>query len=112
MELPEDRVTPVELVPVLPAKRRGGLSLRVTLGAMAIVALGLGLWANHARQVRAGLEMIRQHRGMYYYDFEYVNYVFVAKPKSWAPRWLINLVGIECLHDVNYVRIVDPVLQR
>lgn len=93
--------------PQMP-RRRGGLSLRVSLGMMAFLAIVLGFWANHARQMREATAMIRKHHGMYYYDFEYLDYVFVAKPRSWAPQWMRALIGDECLHDVVYVRITDP----
>ena len=90
-------------------KRRKGLSLRVMLGLMVVVAVGLGIWANEVRQNKAAITMVRQHHGMYYHEFEYdENYTFVDRPKSWATRWLRDLVGDENLHDVTYLRIVDP----
>ena len=63
---------------------RRGLSLRALLILLAGVAVGLGAWANHLRQVRAAAALIRQHGGMYYFDFEYdpKTYTYPAQPTS------------------------------
>jgi hypothetical protein len=103
--IPEKSSSPTSTRP--PSRWRKGLSLRLAMGLIVLVAVAFGAWMHHLRTLRAGLETIRQHRGMYYFDHEYIDDVFVPKPRSWAPRWLRELVGDEGLHDVSYVRIID-----
>ena len=108
MPLADELQDPIlEPVSTVRPKRRFGLSLRVTLGLMAILAIALAIWVNQIRQIRAGLALIKAHHGEYHFDFEYGEDAFVAKPTSWAPNWLRELVGDESLHHVTYVRIVD-----
>src|SRR5262249_5306967 len=44
------------------------LSLRLALVLVAIVAVGMGWIANRVRLQQQGVELIRRHGGMYYYD--------------------------------------------
>ena len=46
------------------------VSLRLALGLVAIVAVGMGWIANRVRVQQQGIELIRRYGGMYYYDFE------------------------------------------
>jgi hypothetical protein len=82
------------------------LSLRLALGLVAIVALGMGWIANRVRWQQQGIELIRRHGGMYYYDFEDVTN-YPKGTRSWAPSWLIKDLGIDYFHHVTWVRIED-----
>ena len=79
MQTSEERSEPSE--PTIK-KRRVGLSLRVMLGLMALVAVGLATWANQIRQMRAATALVRQHHGMYYFDFEYENFLTLPDCRS------------------------------
>jgi hypothetical protein len=83
------------------------ISLRLALGLVATVASGMGWIAYRVRVQEQGIELIRQHGGMYYYDFEdRTNYP--RAPRSWVPRWLIQSLGMDYFHHVTWVRIEDP----
>jgi hypothetical protein len=57
------------------------ISLRLALGLVAIVAVGMGWIANRVRVQQQGIELIRRHGGMYYYDFEdTTNYTRASAP--------------------------------
>src|SRR5262245_55323227 len=83
------------------------LSLRLALGLVAVVAVGMGWIAYRVRVQKQGIELIRRHGGMYYYDFEDpTNYP--KAPRSWVPSWLIQNLGIDYFHHITWVRIEDP----
>ncbi len=107
MTEPDER--PPEPPPASKMRRRWeGVSLRVALGIVLVASLLLGAWAYRARSLRAGIDLIRRHHGMYHYDFEYDESKFPKNPKSWAPGWLRRYLGDETLHDVSYVLIESP----
>ena len=84
------------------------MSLRLVLGLVAIVAVGLGWMVHRVRVQEEGIELIRRHGGMYYYDLEYDDANYPKAPRSWAPGWLTRKLGIDYFHHVASVRIEDP----
>jgi hypothetical protein len=82
------------------------MSLRLALGLVAIVAVGMGWIVYRVRVQQQGIELIRRHGGMYYYDFEDVTN-YPKGTRSWAPSWLIKDLGIDYFHHVTWVRIED-----
>ena len=91
-----------------PRLRLKRMSLRLALGLVAIAAVGLGWFVHRVRLQQEGIELIRRHGGMYYYDFENQGASFPKIPRSWAPGWLVNNLGIDYFHHVTWVRIEDP----
>src|SRR5262245_4905883 len=81
------------------------MSIRLALGLVAIAAAGLSWIVHRARVQQAGIELIQQHGGMYYYDFEYEDAKFPKRPTSWVPDWLLRPVGVDYFHNVAWVRI-------
>ncbi len=65
-----------------PRLRLRRLSLRLALGLVAITAVGMGWLVHRVRLQQEGIELIRRHGGMYYYDFENEGAAF---PRSHAP---------------------------
>jgi hypothetical protein len=84
------------------------MSLRLALGLVAIAAVGMGWIVHRVRVQQEGIELIRRHGGMYYYDFENEGATFPKVPRSWAPGWLVNNLGIDYFHHVAWARIEDP----
>ena len=84
------------------------VSLRIVLGLVAIIAVGMGWFVHRVRVQQEGIELIRQHRGMYYYDFEHEGATSPNVPHSWVPDWLIKNLGVDYFHHVTWARIEDP----
>jgi hypothetical protein len=89
-----------------PRLRLRRMSLRLALVLIAIAAMVMGWLVHRVRLQQEGIELIRRHGGMYYYDFEDTT---IPQPaRSWAPGWLVKNLGIDYFHDVTWVRIEDP----
>jgi hypothetical protein len=84
------------------------ISLRLALALVAITAVGMGWFVHRVRSQQEGIELIRRHGGMFYYDFENEGASFPNAPRFWAPAWLVNDLGIDYFHRVTWVRIEDP----
>jgi hypothetical protein len=82
------------------------MSLRLALALVAIAAIAMGWLVHGVRLQKEGIELIRRHGGMYYYDFE--DATLPQPQRSWAPNWLVKALGIDYFHDVTWVRIEDP----
>ena len=92
----------------LPRLRLKRVSLRIVLGLVAVAAVGMGWIVHRVRVQQEGIELIRRHRGMYYYDFENHGATTPNVPRSWAPDWLIKSLGVDYFHHVTWARIEDP----
>jgi hypothetical protein len=92
----------------LPRMRLRSVSLRLVLGLVAIAAVWMGWIVHRVRVQQEGIDLIRRHGGMYYYDFEYDDSKMPKVPQSWVPSWLIKNLGIDYFHHVASVRIEDP----
>ena len=92
----------------LPRLRLRSVSLRLVLGLVAIAAVWMGWIVHRVRVQQEGIDLIRLHGGMYYYDFENQGATSGTIPRSWAPGWLVNNLGIDYFHHVTWVRIEDP----
>jgi hypothetical protein len=91
-----------------PRLRLRRVSLQLVLGMVAIAAAGMGWIVHLVRVQQEGIELIRRHGGMYYYDFENGGASFPKVPRSWAPGWLIKNLGVDYFHHVAWARIEDP----
>jgi hypothetical protein len=91
-----------------PRLRLRRMSLRLVLGMVAIAAVGMGWIVHLVRLQQEGIELIRRHGGMYYYDFENGGASIPKVPRSWAPGWLIKNLGVDYFHHVAWARIEDP----
>jgi hypothetical protein len=89
-----------------PRLRCRRISLRLALALVAIAAMVVGWLVHGVRLQQEGIELVRRHGGMYYYDFE--DLTLPQPQRSWAPRWLVKNLGIDYFHDVTWVRIEDP----
>jgi hypothetical protein len=92
----------------LPRLRLRRISLRIVLGLVAIAAVGMGWVVHRVRVQQEGIELIRRHGGMYYYDFENEGAITPNVPRSWAPAWLVKNLGVDYFHHVAWARIEDP----
>jgi len=92
----------------LPRMRMRRVSLRLVLGLVAIAAIWMGWVVHRVRVQQEGIDLIRRHGGMYYYDFENEGASSPTVPRSWAPGWLVNNLGIDCFHHVTWARIEAP----
>jgi hypothetical protein len=86
-------------------------SLRTFLVVTLIVTIWLGLHVRSARRQQAVVAAIKALGGEVVYGYQYISATGKPDPKaeSWAPRWLIEALGEDFLHNVVSVSIIrDP----
>ena len=88
----------------------GRRRLRLSVRAMLVVILGVGLWlgylANGARRQQRAVAKIRAYGGFAHYDFEMVNGAVVPGRVPRGPRWLRERLGIDYFATVTDVNLV------
>jgi internalin A len=77
---------------------RPRMSLRVTMGVVLIVGIGLGWFITRARRQAETVEMVRLLGGKVQYDWE-----SGVVPRDAGPKWLTDRVGPDYNHDVTMV---------
>lgn len=83
-------------------KRRFSLrfTLRTLLLLVTMLCIWLGIHTQRARRQKELVEEIQRNIGSVEYDFEYRA---GGKGKSWAPKWLLDRLGIDFFHGVKQV---------
>ena len=92
------------------------LSLRLAMGVVLLIAVGLAWIAHAVREQRRAKELILSHSGLFFYEYE-PQTVSRYTRKTLAPAWLRRMIGEDYFHDVTWVRIEgagfgDSELQR
>ncbi len=90
-----------------PASRHWRRYLRFSLRGLIVVVLvigvGLGWIIRSARIQREAVAAIQNAGGVVIYDWEWSNGKSIAGGKPWAPRWLVDLMGVDYFGHVTLV---------
>jgi hypothetical protein len=62
---------------------------------------------NTARVQREAVAAIERSQGSVLYDWEFKDGQAVAAPRFWAPGWLVQAIGVDCLAHVVDVSLID-----
>jgi internalin A len=85
---------------------------------MLILGCGLGWVVHHARVQRDAVAAIERAGGRVMYEWQFKNSIPNPAGKPWAPKWLVDLVGVDYFGNAVYVisctrktsdAILDPV---
>jgi internalin A len=92
---------------VKPSRRRLGLSLRVLMLLVLLLAVGMGWLAYRARVQRQAVAAIEAAGGQVSYDWDLTDDLDLQEdlrpPKSPWPKWLIKALGIDYFGNVTNV---------
>lgn len=84
------------------------LSLRTLVVLVLVIGGSLGWLAYTARVQHDAVAAIQKLGGTVSYDWERKDGRSVPNGKPWAPRWLVDLIGIDYFSHVTQVRLVHP----
>jgi hypothetical protein len=91
---------------VLPPWRR---LLRVSVRGLIIAILAIGSWLGWivrcAHIQRDAVAAIESSRGHVAYDWDVVDRDQIMRRKPWAPRWFVDLVGVDFFGHCTSVRL-------
>jgi hypothetical protein len=94
-------------MPAGPVSRpwRGSLrfSVRGLIVLVIVVGAGLGWIVRQAHVQRDAVAAIEEAGGSVRYDWEWSNGKSSPGGKPWAPRWLVNLIGVDYFGHVTAV---------
>lgn len=82
------------------------LSLRTLIVLVLVIGGSLGWVVHSARVQRDAVAAIRELGGTVTYDWERKDGRSVPNGRPWAPRWLLDRVGIDYFGHVTQVRVV------
>jgi hypothetical protein len=68
-----------------------------------VIGAGLGWIVREARIQRDAVAAIRAAGGSVFYDWEWNNGKSVPGGKPWAPKWLVDLIGVDYFGHVTHV---------
>jgi len=77
-------------------------SLRALIVLVLLIGAGLGWLVRSAHVQRDAVAAIRRAGGSVSYDWEWNNGKSVPGGKPWAPKWLVDLVGIDYYAGTEY----------
>ena len=83
---------------------RPRLSLRLTMAAVLLVAVGLGCVITGARRQAETVEMVRSLGGEVQYDWQYRDFADSGNIPPPGSKWLLDLVGPDYFHDVTLIQ--------
>ncbi len=73
--------------------------LRFSVRGLIVLVLVIGAWlgwlVRSARIQREAVAAIKQDGGRVSYEWELRNGKFIRGGKSWAPKWLTHLIGVD-----------------
>ena len=78
-------------------------SVRGLLVLMLVIGGGLGWIIRQAHIQRDALAAVVKAGGSVTYDWEWNNGKFIPGGKLWAPKWLVDLIGVDYFAHVTYV---------
>jgi hypothetical protein len=77
--------------------------LRGLIVLVIVVGAGLGWIVRQAHVQRGAVATIEEAGGSVRYDWEWSNGKSLPGGKPWAPRWLVNLIGVDYFGHVTAV---------
>lgn len=86
-------------------RRRLRLSVRGLIVVVLVIAAGLGWIVNRARVQREAVAAIQGAGGDVAYDWQVTNGRFNPFAKPWAPRWLLDVLGVDYFGHVTDVGV-------
>jgi hypothetical protein len=89
-----------------PWRRYLRFSLRGLIVVVIVIGVGLGWMVRTIRSARIQREAVaavRTYPGYVFYDWEWSNGVFIRGGRPWAPKWLIDLIGIDFFGNVTNI---------
>ena len=78
-------------------------SLRALIVLVLLIGAGLGWLVRSAHVQRDAVAAIRRAGGSVSYDWEWNNGKSVPGGKPWAPKWLVDLIGVDYFGHVTSV---------
>ena len=82
--------------------------LRALIVLVLCISCGLGVLVHEARVQREAVAAIERTGGTVYYNWTWNHDRFIPPSKPWAPRRLIDFVGIDYFGHVTAVRLSKP----
>src|SRR4051794_2551187 len=88
-----------------PWRRSPRFSVRDLIVLALLLGGGTGWWLHGMRVQRDAVATIRKANGWVGYDWEWNAGRSVPIKKPWAPRWLIDRIGLDCFSSVSAVNL-------
>lgn len=96
-------------MPDQPSRKTCGYCLRLSIRALMIVVLiiggGLGWAVQRAKFQHDAVAAIQRAGGAALYEWEWQNNSPVSNGKPWAPRWLVDRLGVDYFGHVVFVQV-------
>jgi internalin A len=86
-----------------PWRRFVRLTVRGLIVFVLLIGAGLGWLVRSAHIQRDAVAAITNAGGSVYYDWEKSNGVWISGGHPWAPRWLVNRIGVDYFGHVTSV---------
>ncbi len=98
-------------MPAGPVSRRWCRCVRFSVRGLLVLVLGIGAglgWIVHQAHVqRDAVAAVTSADGSVRYDWEWSNGGPIPGGKPWAPRWLVNFIGVDYFGHVVFVGMVS-----
>jgi hypothetical protein len=95
-----------------PAFRPWRRFLRTSVRGLIVFILLVAAWLSwvvqNARIQRHAVAAIARVGGTVYYDWQWKNGTYLSKGQLWAPRWLVDLIGVDYFGHVTFVLVTVP----
>ena len=86
-----------------PWRRLLRFSVRGMIVLVLVIGAGLGWIVREAHIQRDAVAAIMKDGGWVRYDWEWNNGTSIRRGKAWAPRWLVDLIGVDYFGQVTVV---------
>jgi hypothetical protein len=80
-------------------------SLRGTIALILLLGALLGWLVRSAYIQRDAVAAIERAGGTVYYDWQWKNGTYIGSGQPWAPRWLVDFLGVDYFGHVSYVSV-------
>ncbi len=84
------------------------VSIRTMIVLVLVIGAGLGWGVRNARIQRDAVAAIKNAGGNVTYHWEWNNGKYVRAGRPWAPKWLVNLIGVDYFGHVTTVGFYQP----
>ena len=78
-----------------PWRRYLRFSMRGLIVLLVVIGVALGWLVRGARNQREAVAAIRKTGGLVSYDWESKNGKWVRNGRPWAPKWLVDALGVD-----------------
>ena len=92
-----------------PWRRFVRLSVRGLIVLVLVMGAGLGWLVRSARIQREAVAAIKNAGDRVWYDWEWSNGKSIPGGRPWAPRWLVDLIGVDYFGHVTIAWLSPPV---